>query len=295
MKSLRRSPKDSETRKKVSAGLATALLFWGSGLTTDQAEASGSVKSPHEYYFNITRSQETVPEPKPNTASTAGEEFLEHRYYGEYGLLSGPFPLQAIVSGGHKKLTLESAQIGDKRSAQSLTDTRLALKVGLPIPGTEGLPLNTAFNLGFTLPTTPNDYRPGNESKQPGQPPESRSSLIAPLDRGQYARDFGFGVTTWWQSFWADLSYKADFKNGQGDPEYTYGVTLGSGLPMNSWFQLLAFQIEQVGKPLEQEAGAGFGWTFYKGIALEYTWMHRGIAQGPRSNRHTFGLSARSI
>jgi hypothetical protein len=282
------------------------------------AWSSGFVKGPGEHYTKLGLGVEAR-----QTYGSGAEAFREDvrtvSLYSEAGL---PLPWRSQLSAyvPWTSTVRKSVALGDEFQSASFADTRLGLKLDLgnkTFFADSSLPVSVylASDLGYVVPTTPKDYREGNESERASDAPDGATFLVASSDRGisRWSQGLGLSVVVdrVWLSSRAGISQDARPKS----PEATLALDLGTGLPWNSWIQVgyerIVAQAESTPAPsgdtdakkppplkLETKLQGSLGVTVWDGLALElgYTQSRpQPSEKGPIIRTWSTGVSYRSL
>ncbi len=249
------------------------------------ALAGGWVKQPADYYVKLGYGLPQTQEFRPSDSSGAEKRDMITESYSLYGELGVPakWPLQVSLSAAYKSVTNKSVDVEDSFKNASFADTRLVTSHGIFSGNiSESFPLGvaTAGRLGVVLPTTPNEFRQGNESNRFDDVPASRTDLISSVDRGVASVIVGGGLSLSYSPVWFSLDLDVTAPYEMIFATQKLAASLGVGLPFNSWLQLTASRTGETapfldgdraeeGTKTDSSAALSVGLTVYRGLALE--------------------------
>lgn len=260
------------------AGLAGTVVL----LAFQTAHAGGWVKDSGNFYVKGSWGIPSTQRYRPSDAALRLDtETSTYGIYAEVGL-PGLWPVQINFASSYKSILRQSPSFDDKLKNASVTDTRLvsqhSLFAGELAPG---VGLAVATRLGAVLPTTPEDFRSGEESRRFNKVPAGREPLVTGVDRGELAWTLGSGASVSFSPVWLSLDMDVTSASDATFAAQQSAVALGVGLPWNSWFQISFSQnkdpyvaLDQAGVPsvestTETRASAALGLTVWNGLALE--------------------------
>lgn len=299
--------------KKFLFTISTVLV---GSLFSSSAISSGWVKKSKDYYlkYSIASSDhDSDVERLSGSIETVRTKEFTHNFYGELGLPGLPWNYHISVSTGNKSIERNSQSEGDTFKASSMTDAVVSLKHGILdkrfLDGSSGflLALVTGMNFG----TTPSGYRLGDGSPSTDEIEEDRKFLETNIDKGTSGLIYGLGTSVFLKSFWLNGTLEQS-KDVSSDWEDTKkNVSLGTGLPFNSWAQVSyshndsSIRVDNVvdgntiGKntfrSTSKEIGIGLGATIYKGFAIELGATEIKIGTPDTYRAYNIGISKRTL
>jgi hypothetical protein len=295
-----------------SLGFLMAGIF---SLWVPQVFASGFVKGSGGHYskigFSSTREKRTHQPISEIWQPGTGDVSQALSFYGEYGL--GIFPLKSHVELSapikHVKRRSLNPEISDSLATQGFGDSSIQWKAEIfstPL-GSSGVAFFSSAKIGADLPTTKSKYRTENVSQRLQEVPSGREELVAPLADGKFKPKVQLGASFTRSSVWVSSFGQYVAASKKDGRETNFGVDIGTGLPLQSWFQV-GFNYNSKhfgggGRISDSQISSGLGATFFSMEGIGALALEGGFARNFAGKGQTFlsynswnaGMSFRSL